>query len=62
MHADSVPPQKCLYAHAYYTEEEFWDIYDEGKYKGLRTKYHAESLPSVYGKRNVPVRTGLETY
>jgi delta24-sterol reductase len=22
---------KCLYAHAYYTEQEFWDIYDEEK-------------------------------
>ena len=44
---------KCLYAHAYYTEEEFWDIYDLGSYQALRAKYHAESLPTVYDKIKV---------
>lgn len=47
---------KCLYAHAYYTEQEFWDIYDRDKYEGLRKKYHAESLPSVYDKVKVDLR------
>jgi delta24-sterol reductase len=47
---------KCLYAHAYYTEQEFWDIYDEKKYKELRNKYHAESLPSVYDKVKVDLQ------
>jgi delta24-sterol reductase len=47
---------KCLYAHAYYTEQEFWDIYDEKNYKELRTKYHAESLPSVYDKVKVDLQ------
>ncbi|EUC48035.1 hypothetical protein COCMIDRAFT_24089 [Bipolaris oryzae ATCC 44560] len=47
---------KCLYAHAYYTEQEFWEIYDEKKYKELRTKYHAESLPSVYEKVRVDLQ------
>jgi delta24-sterol reductase len=47
---------KCLYAHAYYTEQEFWDIYDEKKYKALRTKYHTESLPSVYDKVKVDLQ------
>ncbi|KAH3911106.1 delta-sterol reductase [Parastagonospora nodorum] len=47
---------KCLYAHAYYTEQEFWDIYDEKKYKELRRKYHAESLPSVYDKVKVDLQ------
>jgi delta24-sterol reductase len=41
---------KWLYAHAYYTEEEFWDIYDKSWYDALRAKYHATSLPSVYEK------------
>ncbi|KAH8707059.1 24-dehydrocholesterol reductase-like protein precursor [Phaeosphaeriaceae sp. PMI808] len=41
---------KCLYAHAYYTEQEFWNIYDEKKYRQLRSEYHAEGLPSVYDK------------
>jgi delta24-sterol reductase len=47
---------KCLYAHAYYTEQEFWDIYDKKKYKELRRKYHAESLPSVYDKVKVDLQ------
>jgi delta24-sterol reductase len=47
---------KCLYAHAYYTEQEFWDIYDEKKYMDLRKKYHAESLPSVYDKVKVDLQ------
>ena len=47
---------KCLYAHAYYTEEEFWDIYDRTSYQGLRVKYHATSLPTVYDKVKVVTR------
>jgi hypothetical protein len=47
---------KCLYAHAYYTEDEFWRIYDENKYRELRSKWHAESLPSVYDKVRVDLR------
>lgn len=47
---------KCLYAHAYYTEQEFWDIYNEPKYVALRRKYHAESLPSVYDKVKVDLQ------
>jgi delta24-sterol reductase len=47
---------KCLYAHAYYTEQEFWDIYDESKYKELRQKYHAQSLPSVFDKVKVDLQ------
>ena len=47
--------KKCLYAHGYYTEEEFWDIYDHKKYETLRSKYHATYLPSVYDKVNVNV-------
>ncbi|OAL52756.1 FAD-binding domain-containing protein [Pyrenochaeta sp. DS3sAY3a] len=47
---------KCLYAHAYYTEEEFWNIYDEKKYTRLRKEYHAESLPSVYDKVKVDLQ------
>ena len=47
---------KCLYAHAYYTEQEFWDIYDKERYMALRKKYHAESLPSVYDKVKVDLQ------
>ncbi|KAF2000180.1 FAD-binding domain-containing protein [Amniculicola lignicola CBS 123094] len=41
---------KWLYARAFYTEEEFWHIYDEKSYKALREKYKATSLPTVYEK------------
>ncbi|EGE81373.2 FAD binding domain-containing protein [Blastomyces dermatitidis ATCC 18188] len=44
---------KWLYAHTYYTEEEFWDIYDRQWYEGLREKYGATYLPDVYEKVRV---------
>ncbi|KAF2681209.1 FAD-binding domain-containing protein [Lentithecium fluviatile CBS 122367] len=47
---------KCLYAHAYYTEDEFWRIYDEEAYDNLRERYHAQSLPSVYDKVKVDLK------
>lgn len=48
---------KVLYAHAYYTEEEFWALYDRAWYEGLRQKYRAMTLPSVYGKVFVDAAT-----
>ncbi|KAK0653101.1 hypothetical protein B0T16DRAFT_407430 [Cercophora newfieldiana] len=47
--------KKWLYAHAYYTEDEFWAHYDRGAYDKLREKYHAGYLPSVYDKVKVDV-------
>lgn len=41
---------KWLYAHTYYTEEEFWNLYDLRFYDSLRQRYHAGSLPSVWQK------------
>ncbi|KAK2757327.1 hypothetical protein FQN54_004841 [Arachnomyces sp. PD_36] len=41
---------KWLYAQTYYTEEEFWQIYDRQEYDALRKKYGAVSLPSVFEK------------
>ena len=46
---------KWLYAHAYYTEDEFWNIYDRKWYDALRVKYHATSLPSVYDKVKIDI-------
>jgi delta24-sterol reductase len=46
---------KWLYAHTYYSEEEFWQIYDRTWYEDLRTKYHATSLPTVYEKAKIDV-------
>ena len=41
---------KCLYAHAYYTEDEFYSIYDKNGYDKLRQKYSASLIPSVFEK------------
>ncbi|KAL8392204.1 hypothetical protein RB595_002409 [Gaeumannomyces hyphopodioides] len=50
---------KWLYAHTYYAEPEFWDIYGgRGWYDAVRARYRAGSLPSVYDK--VKVREGEE--
>lgn len=57
--------KKWLYAHAYYTEDEFWDIYDKKKYDALRAKYRAGHLPDLYEKVRVDLhgkydgKTGL---
>lgn len=47
--------RKVLYSHAYYTEKEFWDMYDKDWYTKLRERYSATSLPTVYDKVNVDV-------
>ncbi|KAF1992223.1 FAD-binding domain-containing protein [Aulographum hederae CBS 113979] len=47
---------KWLYGQTFYTEEEFWSIYDKVKYDALRTKYGATSLPSAYDK----VKTNID--
>ena len=49
---------KWLYAHTYYGEEEFWDIYDRKWYDALREKYDATSLPCVYDKVSPHVDDG----
>ena len=44
---------KWLYAHTYYKESEFWELFDRQWYDSLRRKYHAETLPSVWHKVHV---------
>jgi Delta24-sterol reductase len=54
--------QKWLYAHTYYSEEEFDEIYDRSEYDALREKYRATYLPTVYDKVKVDIeqeKTGL---
>ncbi|KAF4630228.1 hypothetical protein G7Y89_g7911 [Cudoniella acicularis] len=46
---------KWLYAHTYYSEDEFWAQFDREWYEGLRKKYKVETLPSVYEKVRVDV-------
>ncbi|KAJ2989126.1 hypothetical protein NUW58_g3628 [Xylaria curta] len=45
--------RKVLYAHTYYTEDEFWKLYDKKWYDDLRNRYWAGSLPTIYDKINV---------
>lgn len=40
--------RKWFYAHSYYSEKEFWQIYDKRWYENIRKKYHALTLPSIY--------------
>lgn len=48
---------KWLYAHTYYSETEFWAIYDRKWYDALRAKYDASLLPNVWEKVKVKVET-----
>jgi len=46
--------RKVLYAHQYYTEKEFWNIYDKKWYEKLRKKYSATDIfPNIYEKTYV---------
>ena len=47
--------RKWLYAHTYYSEKEFWQVYNRSWYERLRDKYHATTLPTVYDKVKVDV-------
>lgn len=43
-----------LYAHQYYTPEEFWNLYDKEKYDRLREKYYAANMfPDIYSVTHV---------
>lgn len=44
---------KWLYAHTYYEENEFWELFDRQWYDGLRRKYNAKSLPGIWHKVKV---------
>lgn len=45
---------KVLYAHTYYTREDFWKIYNQDQYTALREHYHATSVfPDIYDKVHV---------
>lgn len=41
---------KWLYSRVFYTEDEWWRIYDKEEYNKLREKYHALSLPNIWDK------------
>ncbi|KAH9868797.1 hypothetical protein J1614_007871 [Plenodomus biglobosus] len=41
---------KWLYSRVFYTEDEWWRVYDKQKYDALREKFGATSLPSIWDK------------
>lgn len=46
--------RKVLYAHSYYSQEQFWKIYNQSWYLALRNKYFASSVfPDIYDKIKV---------
>lgn len=50
-YSQSINARKMLYAHAYYTQSEFWNIYDKNWYNSLRKKYNADKIfPDVWEK------------
>ena len=56
----SLDGMKWLYAHTYYTETEFWEIYDKEWYDSLRAKYDATSLPTVFDKVKADATAGTQ--
>ncbi|KFZ21952.1 hypothetical protein V502_02900 [Pseudogymnoascus sp. VKM F-4520 (FW-2644)] len=55
---DELGGRKWLYAQTYYTEEEFWKVYDRPWYESLRSKYKATTLPSVFDKVKADIHAG----
>ena len=56
---------KWLYSRVFYTEDEWWRVYDKQKYDALRSKFNATSLPSIWDKvkhrgRRAEQSTGLK--
>jgi delta24-sterol reductase len=52
--AQTLGARKMLYAHAYYSPEKFWKIYDYDWYRELQKKYYAnKSLPDIWEKVHV---------
>ncbi|OAL52755.1 FAD binding domain-containing protein [Pyrenochaeta sp. DS3sAY3a] len=41
---------KWLYSRVFYTEDEWWQVYDKESYDALRKKYDAVSLPTIWDK------------
>lgn len=41
---------KWLYSRVFYTEDEWWQVYDKPSYEALRRKFNATSLPTIWDK------------
>jgi hypothetical protein len=57
---------KWLYSRVFYTEDEWWQLYDKEKYDTLRIKFGATGLPSIWekvrdqGKKREEHRNGVK--
>jgi FAD/FMN-containing dehydrogenase len=51
--------KKWSYAHSYFTERQFWSMYDKNYYNSLREKYHASRLPTIYDKVTVKNKVAI---
>jgi delta24-sterol reductase len=57
---------KWLYSRVFYTEDEWWQLYDKERYDALRRKFGATSLPSIWekvrdrGKKKEEYGTGVK--
>jgi delta24-sterol reductase len=41
---------KWLYSRVFYTEDEWWQVYDKQKYDALRRQFNATTLPTIWDK------------
>lgn len=41
---------KWLYSRVFYTEDEWWQVYDKQRYEALRKKFNATTLPTIWDK------------
>ncbi|MBE7182760.1 MAG: hypothetical protein INR71_16400 [Terriglobus roseus] len=49
-HVSELGGIKWPYSQYFYTEDEFWSLYDKEAYDALRVKYGATGLPTMYDK------------
>jgi hypothetical protein len=52
--------KKWSYAHSYFTNDEFWGMYDKAKYDALRKKYSATHLSTMYDKLTVTTKVPIQ--
>jgi delta24-sterol reductase len=59
-HLESYGGRKMFYAESFYSEQEFWKIYDKKWYSSLRRKYKAENIfPTIWEKVTVKKRYAI---
>ena len=53
--------REWFYAHSYYSESQFWQIYDKKWYDSLRRKYHATYLPDIFERTRVKEKNDINS-